>query len=954
MSVSLLSIQSEESKCIKNGNYKLFFKNGLLCITDGVNLITLDLSTSQILNWTPDTQGIYPVLPSGTAQTTLNLLLSSLINQIEDNKSDIAYKSDLDHTHSTNDITDLLTWFNNKKPELKGADGKDGVDGKDGKDGKDGTNGTNGQDGKSAFELWQLDLYGNIEPVNIIHQGQYIDPSGFGNKSNVVLLSLRDEYVKRLNLYMKETGKNALNIEDEANAILATINYGMSQEEINSITQQYNDKLAEITESMTQEEKQAIRDEASAILATIDYGMTQEEIATIQNQYAAKKAEWINWQQSKNYEYSLIYKEISGYPGDNPTEYELRYYTYRLWTSGELDFVPEAQQAQTTADRAEETAKKAKKLGIAGTVLGAIGTVFGIGNTAAEVVSYSSLQAQITSLAADVLALQGNDVIEDLSDFDEVINDFHEITGDGSIWDKIGNFFKEIWSNITNLNTGYEQVETVMVEGGSLLDEVSAFALGVRGRASPETLSLKTRDIEVQPITINNNFIKWYLQQYPSMNGLLTAIKTTFESNVYDYSGKDSSLRILYMMCGELLDRIDLIPDYDERILSLENLIEYKENNVVEEEEEDVHEFHPEITFKNVETIKKSFNNEIKTIAYIEDINNLLTNKADNSMLITLAERVATVEFGKASINHNHDSVYSPINHNHDTLYASINHLHISEYASINHNHDTAYSAINHNHDTSYASINHTHNNYIKTLFNNFDEDPSNNVFFESWFPQGYDTFLKLEERTKDNSYSDTTTLKPQYLEFSHNDYSNNTQKFATYGVDGIEFTNGETIQQGTIDAKIAAAINNAKTAILQQIYPVGAIYTSRSNTNPATVLGFGSWTNIQNQFMYCIPTTSAHSTGGSSTHTHTTGSHTLTIDEIPSHRHSPLYYGSFGVVNGKATSGGAWDTLGITSTEQHGQTGDTGGGQAHSHGDTGSASSMPPYITVYAWYRAS
>ncbi len=137
-----------------------------------------------------------------------------------------------------------------------------------------------------------------------------------------------------------------------------------------------------------------------------------------------------------------------------------------------------------------------------------------------------------------------------------------------------------------------------------------------------------------------------------------------------------------------------------------------------------------------------------------QDLGTLISTKADNSMLTALAARVAIVETGKADVNH-------------------------------------------------------THNDYVKTSFNNFDEDPSDNIYFESWFPQGYDTFLKLEERTKDNSYSDTTTLKPQYLEFSHNDYSNNTQKFATYGVDGIEFTNGETIQQGTIDAKISMAINN-------------------------------------------------------------------------------------------------------------------------------------------------
>lgn len=34
--------------------------------------------------------------------------------------------------------------------------------------------------------------------------------------------------------------------------------------------------------------------------------------------------------------------------------------------------------------------------------------------------------------------------------------------------------------------------------------------------------------------------------------------------------------------------------------------------------------------------------------------------------------------------------------------------------------------------------------------------------------------------------------------------------------------------------------------------------------------------------------------------------------------------------------------------------TSSTGGGKAHSHGDTGVASSMPPYLTVYCWQRTA
>lgn len=74
---------------------------------------------------------------------------------------------------------------------------------------------------------------------------------------------------------------------------------------------------------------------------------------------------------------------------------------------------------------------------------------------------------------------------------------------------------------------------------------------------------------------------------------------------------------------------------------------------------------------------------------------------------------------------------------------------------------------------------------------------------------------------------------------------------------------------------------------LLDLFYPVGSIYTSTKNTNPAATLG-GTWTQIKDRFLLCAGDSySAGATGGSATHAHTTGSHTLTIAETPTHTHT-------------------------------------------------------------------
>ena len=131
----------------------------------------------------------------------------------------------------------------------------------------------------------------------------------------------------------------------------------------------------------------------------------------------------------------------------------------------------------------------------------------------------------------------------------------------------------------------------------------------------------------------------------------------------------------------------------------------------------------------------------------------------------------------------------------------------------------------------------------------------------------------------------------------------------------------------------------------LPLVYPVGSIYMSVNNTNPATLFGFGTWEQIQDRFLLGAGTNyTAGNTGGEETVT-------LTVDEIPSHSHdirtasgTKLGYGAGVPGFGRFISDGNGFIADNISAQYI--TSDTGGSQAHNN--------MPPYLVVYMWKRTA
>ena len=64
---------------------------------------------------------------------------------------------------------------------------------------------------------------------------------------------------------------------------------------------------------------------------------------------------------------------------------------------------------------------------------------------------------------------------------------------------------------------------------------------------------------------------------------------------------------------------------------------------------------------------------------------------------------------------------------------------------------------------------------------------------------------------------------------------------------------------------------------LLDIVYPIGAVYFSRNSTSPASIIG-GSWTQIQGAVLGAIGESISNGYGGDKT---------ISIDQMPKHKHS-------------------------------------------------------------------
>ena len=167
------------------------------------------------------------------------------------------------------------------------------------------------------------------------------------------------------------------------------------------------------------------------------------------------------------------------------------------------------------------------------------------------------------------------------------------------------------------------------------------------------------------------------------------------------------------------------------------------------------------------------------------------------------------------------------------------------------------------------------------------------------------------------------------------------------------------TVDIDGVPTPIGVAMANAIAAAPggAQAFPVGAVFIAVVATNPATLLGYGTWAVLgagrvlvgfdagQTEF------DTVRKTGGAKTHT-------LTTPEIPAHTHVQDPH-SHVITSQTATTGGATSyehgTLDTSSAETE-ATETTAAATAvnQNAGGGGAHNNLQPYLTVHIWERTA
>ena len=184
-------------------------------------------------------------------------------------------------------------------------------------------------------------------------------------------------------------------------------------------------------------------------------------------------------------------------------------------------------------------------------------------------------------------------------------------------------------------------------------------------------------------------------------------------------------------------------------------------------------------------------------------------------------------------------------------------------------------------------------------------------------------------------------------------------------------FTGSPVLPTGTTATTQTSTDSSTKLAttafvqtVLQALYPVGALYfNATSSTNPATSLGFGTWTAFgAGKTLIGLDSgdatfSTAGNTGGSKDAITVSHTHTATSTDS-GHSHSLSISGGSSItgLGGSGVSGWTGTNSGVTYVTTSGTNSSTANISTtiSTTGSSATNANLPPYVVVYIWKRTA
>jgi hypothetical protein len=200
----------------------------------------------------------------------------------------------------------------------------------------------------------------------------------------------------------------------------------------------------------------------------------------------------------------------------------------------------------------------------------------------------------------------------------------------------------------------------------------------------------------------------------------------------------------------------------------------------------------------------------------------------------------------------------------------------------------------------------------------------------------------RITEFTSATSLAETDVLPIVDVSDTTQATSGTTKKSALSLIADYIKTRVETLTNKTLSTGSVIDANVTVVEVLKKVYPVGSLYINASDaTNPATLLGFGTWESFgQGRVLVGKNTSGTFATAGA-----TGGAETVTLTAaqsgLPAHTHPTQNY--------LIPSGSSAYTTGTYAI------GAGSGTQANTAADASEAhTNLQPYIVVYMWKRTA